>query len=521
MYPESVSNFSTALTSLDDYVRSNPDPRWNQVKIELNEELASVKKIQQSLLRFKGSTPSKSDLSAFPMSSPPDPISQFPIEFSNPQYRGPENFQRFNGAPYSHHMANPPDGPPEHMPFNDYKDPDVWPPPTAKAPSYKVKKPVAQPQRQKAPAPAPAARARAPPARAPAPQAQSDKARNYNKPWLKNARPEQEEVKKQGSEKLSFMDFHYPDGQGPDVELIQMLESSVVVREIKVKFDDIAELDEAKGLLQEAVLLPLLMPEYFVGIKKPWKGVLMFGPPGTGKTTLAKAVANLGSTTFFNITAATLASKWRGDAEKLVRLLFEMARYYAPSTIFFDEIDSLGGKRGESGEHEASRRVKTELLVQIDGVCSTQDDQSKYIIILAATNRPWDLDDALLRRLEKRIYIPLPNATARKKLFELSFDKVKLDPNIDWDLLARKTEGYSGSDISILCRDAAMMPLRRKLIDLRKHGLSAEVVNQIKGEVDVPITMDDLMQAVKNCNKSVGAENLEHYSTWMNEYGNV
>jgi katanin p60 ATPase-containing subunit A1 len=115
---------------------------------------------------------------------------------------------------------------------------------------------------------------------------------------------------------------------------------------------------------------------------------------------------------------------------------------------------------------------------------------------------------------------------ARKKLFEISFNSVKLDPDIDWDLLARKTEGYSGSDIYIvspkqLCRDAAMMPLRRKLVGLRKGGISAEAINLIKNEVDVPLTMTDLTQAVKNCNKSVGAENLEHYSTWMSEYGNV
>jgi katanin p60 ATPase-containing subunit A1 len=411
LYPESVSNFSTALSSLDSFLKASPEPRWGQVKNELREELHAVQQIQQTLNMFRGVQPSKQDMAAFPMRSAPDLPSQFPIEISNPSYRGPENFSRFEGAPYSHHLANPPDPGEQHYQMPEYKDPDVWPPPSAKAPAYKV-------VRKPAPAPAPAPAVRGRPADRgrvkPTPQSrpgalqqaavQADsKSRNYQKPWLKNARPEQEEVKRSGSDKPSFLEFHYPDGQGPDTELIQMLEKDILVRDIDVKFEDIAELDDAKGLLQEAVLLPIMMPEYFVGIKRPWKGVLMFGPPGTGKTTLAKAVANLGSTTFFNITASTLASKWRGDSEKLVRLLFEMARYYAPSTIFFDEIDSLGGKRGESGEHEASRRVKTELLVQIDGVSSTQEDASKYIIILAATNRPWDLDDALLRRLEKRI----------------------------------------------------------------------------------------------------------------------
>ncbi|CAE7506636.1 KATNAL2, partial [Symbiodinium microadriaticum] len=213
----------------------------------------------------------------------------------------------------------------------------------------------------------------------------------------------------------------------------------------------------AKRLLSEAVQLPLRFPTVFQGLLRPWKGILLHGPPGTGKTMLAKAVATECRTTFFNISASTLVSKWRGDSEKLVRALFEVARYHAPSTIFLDEMDSiLSSRGGESGsEHEASRRMKTELLMQMDGLRGGK--ASEQVFVMAASNLPWDLDVAVLRRLEKRVMVPLPGVEAREAMLRKHLADRVAD-EVNFTEIAQATEGYSGADLELLSREAAMKP---------------------------------------------------------------
>lgn len=161
-----------------------------------------------------------------------------------------------------------------------------------------------------------------------------------------------------GVEKLKYIYSLYPDGNGPDSDLINMIESTLISSNPGVNFNDIAGLNDAKEALIMYVVCSLTMKSFFTGVRAPPKGILLFGPPGTGKTMLAKAIATNGKTTFINVNPATIASKWRGDSEKLVRILFDMAWYYAPSTIFIDEIDSLLSERSTS-EHESSRKVKT------------------------------------------------------------------------------------------------------------------------------------------------------------------
>lgn len=277
-------------------------------------------------------------------------------------------------------------------------------------------------------------------------------------------------------------------------------------------------------MLEEAVVLPLLMPDYFKGIRRPWKGVLMFGPPGTGKTLLAKAVATECGTSFFSLTSSTLASKWRGDSEKMVRLLFEMARFHAPSTIFIDEIDSLAGQRGGANEHEASRRVKSELLVQMDGVSSSTSDEPdakpRTVTVLAATNFPWDLDEALRRRLEKRIYIPLPEPADIRTLLEINLKTLPKEEDVDLEALAEKMKvgGFSGADITNLCRDAAMMPMRRRI-----KGLNREEIKNLPKDAtaDLPVSQDDLLQALSRIHSSVSAGDLGKHEQWLSEFGAV
>lgn len=251
------------------------------------------------------------------------------------------------------------------------------------------------------------------------------------------------------------------NGEDEDAEkgkLRGALAGAIVTEKPNVKWDDVAGLDAAKDSLRETVIMPTRFPQLFTGNRRPFKGILLYGPPGTGKSYLAKAVATEADSTFFAISSSDLISKWQGESERLVRNLFEMAREAGQAIIFIDEVDSLCGSRSE-GESDSSRRVKTEFLVQMDGVGKNTEGK---VLVLGATNVPWELDAAIRRRFEKRVYIPLPDAESRAFMFKLHLGDTPSDlMEADFEKLGKVTKGASGSDIKVLVKEALMQPLRQ------------------------------------------------------------
>uniref|UniRef100_A0A8C9Y309 Katanin p60 subunit A-like 1 n=1 Tax=Sander lucioperca TaxID=283035 RepID=A0A8C9Y309_SANLU len=410
-YDSSIVYYQGVIQQIHKHCQSLRDPaikvKWQQVRQELTEEYEQVKGIMGTLESFK---------------------SERPVDILAPQS--------------------------EERP----EDPAVWPPPTPA--EHRLKRPNSAARQHRKDSPGLQHRGAGPGGRG---QANP----KPDRPGLRDARgtkAKDDKGKKGGGE--GDVEQRKFDGTGYDSDLVDSLERDIVSRNPNVHWDDIADLEDAKKLLREAVVLPMWMPDFFKGIRRPWK-----------------------------------------------------ARFYAPTTIFIDEIDSICGRRGTSDEHEASRRVKSELLVQMDGVGGAldSDDPSKMVMVLAATNFPWDIDEALRRRLEKRIYISLPTAIGRVELLKINLREVELADDVDLDFIAEKIEGYSGADITNVCRDASMMAMRRRI-----QGLSPEEIRALsKDELQMPVTMEDFTLTLKKISKSVSSADLEKYVAWMAEFGSV
>ncbi|CAR27671.1 ZYRO0D03938p [Zygosaccharomyces rouxii] len=301
---------------------------------------------------------------------------------------------------------------------------------------------------------------------------------------------------------------------GVDPIACRQIMKEIVIQDEEVRWDDIAGLRNAKNSLKETVVYPFLRPDLFKGLREPIRGMLLFGPPGTGKTMIAKAVATESKSTFFSISASSLLSKYMGESEKLVRALFYMAKKMAPSIIFIDEIDSLLTARSDN-ENESSRRVKTELLIQWSSLSSSTGNDvnaDTRVLVLAATNLPWAIDEAARRRFSRRLYIPLPEFETRlhhlKKLMSKQNNHLS---EIDFEVIAEMTEGFSGSDITALAKEAAMEPIR----DLGDRLVDAEF-SKIR-----PVTVKDFEKAMLTVKMSVSPASLQQYQDWAAGFGST
>jgi transitional endoplasmic reticulum ATPase len=245
-------------------------------------------------------------------------------------------------------------------------------------------------------------------------------------------------------------------GSGSDEDTIKI----VPIEKPNINFSYVGGLDDVKNEIRKVIVYPFQHPEIYEHYrKKIGEGILMYGPPGCGKTFIAKAAAGECGASFITLKVGEILSKWLGESEKNVKAAFEAAKKHQPSILFFDEIDAIGGKRDESSD--ASKRVVNALLVELDGVTTTRDKR----LVLAATNAPWDVDPALRRpgRFSKLLFLPPPDLDSRRQIFKLGTKDRPLESDVNFDELANKTDGYSSADIIQICDEAADVPLEEAL----------------------------------------------------------
>jgi SpoVK/Ycf46/Vps4 family AAA+-type ATPase len=284
----------------------------------------------------------------------------------------------------------------------------------------------------------------------------------------------------------------------------------IVSQKTDVNWDDIGGLKDAKSVIKEAIILP------FVKEKPPFvksqRTILLYGPPGTGKTMLAKASSSTLDATFFEAKVSSMLSKYFGESPKMVKALFDKAREKQPSLIFIDELDSVAVRR--SGDtNEASRRVLGELLTQIEGFSSKGSDR---VLVMGATNKPWDLDEAALSRFQRKIYVPLPDERSRKAIFQIHLSGADVEGSGMLNELAKKTEGFSGRDIMSVCQEAISAMVREENPDL--ENLNSKQIEEYSLRTR-ELSVSDFEAALSKVRPATSEKDIHHYELWKQEYG--
>mmetsp|Transcript_20621 Transcript_20621/g.44553 ORF Transcript_20621/g.44553 Transcript_20621/m.44553 type:complete len:1773 (+) Transcript_20621:195-5513(+) len=317
-----------------------------------------------------------------------------------------------------------------------------------------------------------------------------------------------------------------------------LIPNCVSPNDIGVTYDMIGGLTDVKELLRQSITYPLKFPHlYSEGIaREAVKGVLLYGPPGTGKTMLAKAVATEGGASFLSVDASSVENKWLGESEKNAKAVFTLARRLAPCVIFIDEVDSLLSSREGSSDdsaHGTLTSVKTTMMSEWDGLNSGTngkgDAGSDRVVVIGSTNRPFDLDEAVLRRFPRRILVDLPDLETRREILEVTLSENRLGSDVNLTMIAERLEGYTGSDLKEVCREAVVQISHEQARMLDRGELLDDSDDETDGFTGAgfqmlrPVTMKDFESAMRKLKRSVSetGRELQRVWEWNDEYGEI